>query len=115
MLALSGLPQQIIDQCFGVDLFLDVERRSMDDEVGPILLILATPDKLRIKIAVTACLFLFEPCCATLIGNTNRVLLCLLQDGLVFSRGDVLALGFLVGQRFDGLGGGLFFGHECVP
>ena len=35
-----------------MDLLLDVERRRMDDEVAPVLLVLAAPDELRIEVAV---------------------------------------------------------------
>src|SRR5690606_6240554 len=39
---------EIVDDRLGVDLLLNVERRRVDDEVGPILLVLAAPDELRI-------------------------------------------------------------------
>ena len=45
-----------------MDFFLDIERRSVDDEVAPILLILAAPDELRIEVAV-----------APLVGHADRV------------------------------------------
>ena len=50
--ALLGLAQQIVDQHLGVDLFLDVERRGVDDEIAPVLLILAAPDELRIEVGL---------------------------------------------------------------
>src|SRR5689334_24710621 len=34
-----------------MDFLLDIERRRRDDQVGPVLLVLATPDKLRIEIS----------------------------------------------------------------
>jgi hypothetical protein len=37
-----------------VDLFLDVERRSVDNEVAPVLLILAVPDELWIEVGDTS-------------------------------------------------------------
>ena len=62
VLALLRLAQQIVDQHLGVHLFLDVERRGVDDEVAPVLLILAAPDELRIEVAVAA-----------LVGHADRV------------------------------------------
>ena len=87
-----------------MDLFLDVERRGVDDQVGPVLLILAAPDELRIEIAVAA-----------LVGDADRVLLVLLHHRLVFGGGDVLARGLVVLERFDGLAGGLLLGHSFYP
>ena len=53
MLALLlRLPQQVVDQHLGVDLLLDVERRRVDDEIAPVLLVLAAPDELRVEVAV---------------------------------------------------------------
>jgi hypothetical protein len=69
---------RVVDQGLWVDLLLNVERRGVDDEVGPILLVLPAPDELRVEIAVALCLFLVEPGCAACIGHANRVLLCLL-------------------------------------
>ena len=104
VLALARLAQQVVDQHLGVDLLLDVERRGVDDEIAPVLLILAAPDELRIEVAVAA-----------LIGHADRALLILLQHGLIFGRRDVLPLRLVVLERFDGLGGGLFFGHRYCP
>ena len=39
---------QVVDDRLGVDLLLDVERRHVDDEVGPVLPVLAAPDELRV-------------------------------------------------------------------
>ena len=58
--------QQVVDQHLGVDLLLDVERRRVDDEVAPVLLILAAPDELRVEVAVAA-----------LVGDADRGLLLL--------------------------------------
>ena len=44
--------QQVVDQHLRVDLLLDVERRRVDDEVAPVLLVLAAPDELRVEVAV---------------------------------------------------------------
>jgi hypothetical protein len=35
-----------------MDLLLNVERRGVDDEIAPVLLILATPDELGIEVGV---------------------------------------------------------------
>ena len=102
--ALACLAQQVVDQHLGVDLLLDVERRGMDDQIGPVLLVLAAPDQLRVEVAVAA-----------LVGHADRTLLSLLHDGLVFRRGDVLPRCLLVLERLDGLGGGLFLCHRFVP
>ena len=66
-------------------LFLDIQRRRMHHQVGPVLLILAAPDQLRIEIAV-----------ATFVSHTDGALVILLQHRLVFSRRDVLARRLLV-------------------
>ena len=52
VLLFLGLAQQVVNERLGVDLFLDVERRGVDDEVGPILLILAAPDELGVEVGV---------------------------------------------------------------
>jgi hypothetical protein len=49
---LPRLAQQVVDQRLRVDLLLDVERRRLDDEVTPVLLVLAAPDELRVQVAV---------------------------------------------------------------
>ncbi len=38
-----GLSQEIVDQGFGLDLFLYIQWRCVNDEIAPVLLILATP------------------------------------------------------------------------
>ena len=95
VLALPRLPQQVVDQHLGMDLFLDVERRRVDDEVAPVLLVLAAPDELRVEVAVAA-----------LVGHADRALLLLLQHRLVFGGRDVLARRLVVLERLDGLAGG---------
>ena len=64
VLALPRLAQQIVDEHLRVDLFLNVERRRVDDEIAPVLLILPAPDELRIEIAI-----------APLVSDANRILL----------------------------------------
>src|SRR5690606_15429027 len=45
---LLGAALEIVDDRLGVDLLLDVEGRRVDDEVGPVLRVLAAPDELRV-------------------------------------------------------------------
>src|SRR5439155_14094891 len=103
-LPLLGLPQQIVNQNLGVDLLLDVERRGVDDEVAPVLFILPAPNELGVEITVAA-----------LVGNTNGMLLLLLNDRLKFRGRDVFPLVGVVDERFDGLGPGGFLGHAQIP
>lgn len=70
--------------------YMDVQRRGGDDEVRPVLLILAAPDQLRIEITV-----------APLVSEPDRALLLLPHDGLELRRRNVPAPGVLMGQRFD--------------
>src|SRR5712691_9275938 len=86
-----------------MDLLLDVERRGVDDEVAPILLVLAAPDELRVQVAV-----------APLVGQAHRVPRLLLEHRLVLGGRDVLARGLVVAEGFDGSGGCGFSGHGCV-
>ena len=46
--ALRRAASQVVDDRLRVDLLLDVERRRVDDEVGPVLPVLAAPDELRV-------------------------------------------------------------------
>ena len=92
--------QQVVDQHLRVDLLLDVERRSVDDEVAPVLLILPAPDELRIEVGVAR------------IAHRLRGLLLLFQHGLVLGRRDVLPLGLVVLERFDGSWRCGFLGHD---
>jgi hypothetical protein len=94
-----------------VDLFLDVERRCVDDEVGPVLLVLAAPDQLRVQVARAVDFLVGQADEGALVGDAHRRLLVLLHHRLVFGGGDVLAGGLKVLEGFDaerGLGG---FGH----
>ena len=43
-----GAPHEIVDDRLGVDLLLNIQRRRLHDEIGPVLPILAAPDKLRV-------------------------------------------------------------------
>ena len=100
---LLRLPDQVVDQDLGLHLLLDVEGRGMDDEVRPVLLVLAAPDELGVEVPVAAGLFVGKPGGASFIGDPDRGLLLLAHDGVEFGRGDVLAPGLLVGDRFYGL------------
>jgi hypothetical protein len=48
VLEVAAFAQQVVDQRLGMDLLLDIERRCMDNQIRPVLLILAAPNKLRI-------------------------------------------------------------------
>ena len=89
VLTFLGGAQQIVDQHLGVYLFLNVERRCVDNEVAPVLLILAAPDKLWVKVGIAR------------VANLLGLLLFLLQHGLKLRRRDVFAL-LLMGEGFDG-------------
>ena len=52
--ALPCRAQEVVDQDLGVDLLLNVERRRLDDEVAPVLVVLPAPDELRVEVAVAA-------------------------------------------------------------
>ena len=43
-----GLPAQVVDERLGMHLLLDEERWGGHDKVRPVLIVLATPDKLRV-------------------------------------------------------------------
>ncbi|AEO46714.1 hypothetical protein F11_01220 [Rhodospirillum rubrum F11] len=85
-----GLALQIVDQNLGVDLFLDIKRRGLNDQFRPIPLVLAPPDQLRVEIAVAA-----------VIGDANGGFHLFLHHRLQFGGGDVDPLRILVGQRLD--------------
>jgi hypothetical protein len=95
-----SVTQQIVDQYFGMNLFLNIQRRRMNDQVRPILLVLAAPNQLRIEITVAA-----------LVGYSDGALLILTHDRLVFSGRDVLARGFVVFEGFDAKFGYSLFCH----
>ena len=82
-------PFQVVDDDLGVDLFLNVQRRGLDDQVGLVLLILAAPDQLWVQIAVAA-----------FVGELDRRLVLIPHDGLELRRRNVLARG-VVGEGFD--------------
>src|SRR5262245_17579911 len=51
-LCASRLLEQVVDEHLRVYLLLDVERWRLDDDVAPVLVVLAAPDKLRVKVWV---------------------------------------------------------------
>jgi len=75
-----------------MDLFLDVDRWDMDNEIAPVLFVLAAPDKLGVKVTV-----------ATLICNPDRVLLILLHHRLVFGSWNILTGIRVMLESLDGL------------
>ena len=75
-----------------MDFLLDVERRRVDDEIAPVLLILAAPDELRIEVGVARILYRLG------------LFFLFLKHGLVLSGRDVLALGLVVLKSLDGFG-----------
>ena len=87
-----ALPHQVVDQHLGMDALLDVERRCVDDELGPVLQVFAAPDQLRVEVAV-----------APLVGDLQRALLLLLHQRLVLGAGQVPAAGVLVPDRLHPL------------
>ena len=46
--AFIRMPFQVIDDGLGVDLFLDIEGRGLDNQVRPVLLVLAAPGQFRL-------------------------------------------------------------------
>ena len=84
-----GLPEQVGDQRLRVHLLLDEERRRLDHEVRPVLLVLAAPDKLRVEIAVAA-----------FVLDLDRAPVTLRHHRFVLGRRDVPARRLLVGEGF---------------
>jgi hypothetical protein len=98
-----GLAEEVVNEDLGMDLFLDVKRRRGHDEVGPVGNVLATPDELRVEVAVAA-----------FVGDLDGGFVLRPHEGLVFGGGEVLAPGVVVAQGGDGLGfaGGFGFGRH---
>ena len=94
-----GLAEQIINQGFGVNLFLDVKRRRGNNEIGPVRVILAAPDELRVKVAVAA-----------FVGDLDGRLVLLPHEGFILGGGKILALG-VVAERGDGFAFGGLWGR----
>ena len=73
--------------------FLDVERRGVDHQVAPVLLVLAAPDQLGVEVGIAR------------VANLLRRNLLLLDERLLLGRQNVLAFGLVVLEGFDGLVG----------
>ena len=80
--------------------FLDVERRRVNNEIAPVLLVLAAPDELRIKI------------CVSRIADFLWILLLLFQYRLIFRCRNIFARGLVVLEAFDGFRDVGFFGQD---
>ena len=63
-----GAPHEIVDDRLGVDLFLNIKRRRLHDEIGPVLPVLAAPDKLRVADLDLA---LLQQLTRLLLGHAN--------------------------------------------
>src|SRR5262249_51841526 len=97
-----GLTDQVVDQDFGMDLLLDVERRSRHNQAGPVLIILPAPDELRIEIPVAA-----------VVSQLDRRLLLLPHQRLVLDSRQILPLR-LVAERSDGFAFGRLLGFRFL-
>ncbi|MGA7234523.1 MAG: hypothetical protein WBY44_02515 [Bryobacteraceae bacterium] len=73
-------PQQIVDQNLGMYLLLDIDRRRVGHQVGPVLLVLAAPDQLWVQIAVAA-----------FVGHADGALLLFVHYGLEFGGRDIFS------------------------
>ena len=93
------LAEEVVHEGLGVDFFLNVEGRGVDDEVAPVLLVLAAPDELGVEVGIAW------------VADLAWFFLLLVEDGLVLGGGDVFPLLVEVGEGLDGLGGGWFLGH----
>ena len=94
------LPKEIVDQHLRMNLFLNIERRGVDNEIAPVLLILPTPDELGVEISVP---WILRPAVAGIVWP---------EHGLMLGGGDVLPLGLVVRDRFDGLASSAPLGHS---
>ena len=70
-----------------MNLLLNEKRRCPNDEVGPILHILSTPDELRVEVAVTP-----------LVRDLNRVLIFFGKQRLILGGRNVLSRRLTVGE-----------------
>ena len=85
-----------------MNFFLDVERRRVDDEIAPVLLVFPTPDELRIEVGVARIL------------DRLGLFFFFLKNGLVLGRRDVLTLGLVVLESFRRIWSGRFLGHKIM-
>ena len=94
------LLKKIVDQHLRMNLFLNIERRGIDNEIAPVLLIFPTPGELGVKISVPW------------IPDRPWSGIVWPEHGLMLGGGDVLPLGIVVRDRFDGLASTAFLGHS---
>jgi hypothetical protein len=87
---LFGTVDKIVNDYFRVNLFLDIQRRSLHKEVRPVLFVLAFPDKLGVKVGIAG------------IRNGYGLPGFIVHHGLIFGRGNVLAFVPGVGIGDDG-------------
>lgn len=92
-LAIARHADQIVDEHLRMHLLLDIQRWCMDDQVRPVLLILAPPNKLRIQVRVAR------------IPYRHRRLLIVADHGAILDRRYVLPLVVGVPNGIDGLDG----------
>ena len=91
--ALRAHAFQIVDDCLGMNLLLDVDRHGIDAKIRAILGILALPDELRVEVRVAG------------IAQRDRSRLVLADQPLRLGRRNVLPRVRRMGQRLDGEGG----------
>ena len=85
-----ALFEQVIDQRFGMHFFLNIERGGIHHEVGPVLLVFAAPDQLRIEIAIAAG-----------IRDLDRTAIIMLDNGFHFRRRNIRPPGIRMLDRGD--------------
>ena len=85
-----GAGHEVIDEDFGVDFFLDVQRRGVDDErfllVDVVVRLFTAPDQVRVQVAI-----------APFVADLDGFFGFLIHDGLHLGGGDVGAFGVVVG------------------
>jgi hypothetical protein len=104
LLLLLCSTHKLVYEDLGMDLFLDIERWRLDNEIRPILQVFPSPNELRIKIAVTA-----------FVGNLNRRLVFFAHHGLVLGSGDVSPRRLVVSKKFHLLWSFLLSSSLCHP
>ena len=75
----------------------------MNNEVAPMLFVRAAPNKLRVKIGVAR------------VADSLGIFLCVVDDGLMLGGQDILPLGVVVLEGFDGLSSWWSFCHRYIP
>jgi hypothetical protein len=99
-ICLPRLAEEVVDQHLRMDLFLNVQRRGVDDEIAPVLLILAAPDELGIKVNIPG------------IPRRPWAGILLVDHGLMLGSGDVLPLRLVVLKGLDRFWCRRFPGHD---